>query len=281
MEKYNLTKQEQKNLLIVFGFCCLILAGLLILHPVDALSQFNTSQPGERNPGDLFEFTMENVSGQEDVTHHFTVYSSRLLNINQSYLYWSVLNGQWLNQTPEKGKKWLFVWVEDYTDGATIWPYDTKYFLISLWGNTTINPEPIPMEDLAHRPDKHLNPVMIESVTFGHPVSRDYAYFGDPYGWKDGYYQPRIEPGKSNALSGWILYQVPEKANLKDLQVVGWFMNRGTAYWNLAARNITQVTLTTAPVFTETEISIIQRIGENPNLNPDPVIETKGGRKRA
>jgi hypothetical protein len=262
-------KENRKSWLIWLGLACIIVLGLLILtgQPASAMEQFNTSQPGERNRGDLFEFTMHNVSGtQEDVTHHFTVYSAKMLRENQTpYSYWSVANGQWLNQTPEKGKKWLFIWVEDWIEGTPVWGYEQDRFIVWVWGNTTINPEPVQMEDLARsRKSKHLNPAIISEVS-GHPIPKGYSYFRDPYGWKDGYLQPRIEPGESNAWSGWIIYQVPEKAKLKDIQVAGWFMNYGTAYWNLVPREVVQVIQTPAPApEIPGTLQVVERVGERP-----------------
>lgn len=257
----------------------IIIVGILIIwaQPVLALDQANTTT--ELNREDLFTFTMNNVGGsQENVTHHFTVYSSRLMQENESYHYWSVLEGQMLNQTPDKGKKWLFVWVEDYIEGATTWPYEINRFSAWVWGNTTIPAEPVQMEDFTRRADKHLKPAAIEGVSYGHPVPRDYSWFGDPYGWKDGFYQPRIEPGKSNAWSGWIKFQVPEKASLEDIQIAGWFLNYGTAYWNLVPRSIGQVQeipTVTAKVTPQITGQAIDRIGERPGSE---IIE---GRKRA
>ena len=274
-------KTKWRDRLIYLGLACFIVAGLLILfHPASALEQFNASQPGERNIEDLFEFTMHNVSATPaQVTHHVTIYSSKLLQENQTpYLYWSVAYGQYFNQTPDKGKKWLFVWVRDWIDDIPVWEYDQDQFIVWVWGNTTINPEPVQMEDQTrNRLTKHINPAIIEGVSFGHPLPREYAGYGDPYGWKDGFAEPRIEPGQSNAWSGWIKYQVPEKATLQDIQVAGWFMNYGTPYWNLVPRNITQV----LPIPAATVITIqvpqqqaVDRTGERPGA------AVMGGRQR-
>lgn len=275
-------KKDFQIYMIKVGSICVFFAVLIFfisLYPVDALP-FNASQPGERNPGDPYQFTMHNVSGTyENVTHHITVYSSKLFPKNQSYQYWSVLYGQWMNQTPEKNKKWLFVWVEDYTEGATTWSYEKDRFTVWIWGNTTIPAEPVQLEDHTSYPDKHKGPAIIQGVTYGHTVSRDYSWFGDPYGWRDGYIQPRVEPGRSNAWSGWIRYQVPDGAMLQDLQLAGWFDNFGSVQWNLVKKNITPVTVT--PGLTITPVQLIKRINENSNVNPVVTQEETNGRNRA
>jgi hypothetical protein len=265
---------------ITIGLVLLIIAGLLLIFnsPVLALEQFNASMPGERNTGDPFEFTMQNASGQENVTHHFTVYSSKLYDPNQNYLYFSVYFGQWLNQTPEKGKKWLFIWIEDWIDGSPTWAYGEDQFKVWVYGNLTVNPEPVQMQDMKARQGEKLKPAIIDGVTYGHPVNwRDHNYYGDPYGWRDGIEMPYIQTGKSNSWSGWIKYQVPDSAELKDIRVAGWFLNHGTAYWNLVATNFSQAAATPTPAgVTQTPVQQdVERISDRPGA---PVID---GRIRA
>ena len=281
-EKYETQiKERRKSNLIFFGLACIIVFGLLVIlgQPAQALGQFNASMPGERNIGDLFEFIMNNVSGQENVTHHFTVYSSKLYDINQSYEYWSVSSGQWLNQSPEKGKRWLFIWVEDWTDGSPTWAYDKDRFTVWVNGNLTVNPEPIQMQDIKARQGEKLKPAIIEGVTYGHPVNwRNHNYYGDPYGWRDGIEMPYIQTGKSNSWSGWIKYQVPDSAELKDIRVAGWFLNHGTAYWNLVATNFSQVTATPTPAAGGIQIPVQQDVERRSDQPGAPVID---GRIRA
>jgi hypothetical protein len=222
--------------------------------------------PGERNTGDPFIFTMQNVSGQENVTHHITVYGSKLIGNDTPYQYWSVSFGQWLNQTPEKDKRWLFIWVEDWIDGSPTWSFDQSRFNIWIWGNTTIKPEAVHLQDLAAQKGKKLSPAIIEGVTYGSNVKwRDYNYYGDPYGWRDGIEMPYIQTGKSNSWSGWIKYQVPSAAELKDIRVAGWFMNHGTAYWNLVDVSFVQVAPTPIPAPTiRPDQQVVNRVSDQP-----------------
>lgn len=284
MEKYDLTEQEKRNWSIAAGVVCFIIVGLILIgtQPVQAIEQFNASQPGERNPGDLFQFTMQNVSGTyESVTHHWTVTTSLLFEKEVPYHYWSIKYGQWFNTSPENGKRWLFVWVGDYTEGGTTWPYDIDQFTIWIWGNTTIKAEPVQLEDLSSWDDKHRGPAIIEGVTYRHIAPGDFNYYGDPYGWRDGYFVPRLEPGKSNALTGFIAFQIPAAARLQDLQVSGWFMNFGGARWNLIARNITQETIAPEIPLVISPTKAIERRNENPNVITTVTPDQKNGRHRA
>lgn len=273
-------KDSTKNLCILTILLIIIIGGLLFIAQAQAIGQFNASIPGERNEGDLFEFTMNNVSGQESVTHHFTVYSSKLYDRNQSYQYWSVYSGQWQNQTPEKGKRWLFVWVEDWIEGTPTWPYDASRFTAWIGNNLTVNPEPVQLQDMKAVQGRKLSPAIIQGVTYGQPVGwREHNYYGDPYGWRDGIQMPYITTGKSNSWSGWITYQIPENAELADIRVSGWFLNHGTAYWNLIERNFTQ----TAPVTVEAVGIVIpnrqapvERVSDSGAVRQDIIGRSRG-----
>ena len=277
LPRYEPLGQQSRQNLITIGLLLVIIAGLLFLfgQPAAALNQ---SIPGERNTDEWFEFTMHNVSGQEDVTHHITVYGSKLLPADEPYQYWSEYFGQNLNQTPENGKRWLFVWVEDWTEGTPTWPYDASRFNAWIWGNTTVQPETVQVQDVKPKQGLRVKPAIIQGVTYGANVKwRDHNYYGDPYGWRDGIEMPYIQTGKSNSWSGWIKYQVPDNATLEDIQVSGWFLNHGTCYWNIIPRSFVQVEPTPVPALTAVPISgeVISRTSDRPG---SPVIE---GRERA
>lgn len=235
--------------MIYLGLAAIIIFWLIFLmdYQADAL-QFNESIAGERNTDDWFVFTMHNVSGQEDVTHHITVYGSKMLDADQPYQYWSEYFGRNLNQTPDIDKKWLFIWVEDWIEGTPVWPYDQNRFNVWIWGNLSVTPEPVQLQDIKARQSRKLQPAIIQGITYGSRVEwRDHNYYGDPYGWRDGFQMPYIVTGKSNSWSGWIKYQVPVAAELQDIQVLGGFSNYGTPYWNLVDRDVIQVEQTSTP----------------------------------
>ena len=139
IDYHNLDQKKKKDYYVYIGLAVMMIFWLLVLmdYQADAL-QFNESIPGERNTEDWFTFTMHNVSGQEDVTHHVTVYGSKLMDPDEPYQYWSEYFGQTLNQTPDKGKRWLFIWAEDWIEGCPTWSFDQSHFIVWAWGNTTI-----------------------------------------------------------------------------------------------------------------------------------------------
>lgn len=278
-ENYNSqVKRQWKDRAVYIGLAAMMIFWLLVLmgYQADA-KEFNTSIPGERNTEDWFTFTLHNVSGQEDVTHHITVYGARLLPAGEPYQYWSEYFGQTLNQTPDKDKRWLFVWVEDWIEGTPIWPFDQSRFNAWIWGNTTIPAEPVQLQDIKPKQGMKLKPATISGVTYGANVQwRQHNYYGDPYGWRDGIEMPYIQTGKSNSWSGWIKYQVPAAAELQDIQVSGWFLNHGLCYWNLLDREVVQVIQTPTPAPTPGPVrEVFSRYSDRPGA---PVID---GRERA
>ena len=278
VDYHNLEQKKKKDYYVYIGLAILMIFWLLVLMDYQAdAKEFNTSLPGERNTEDWFTFTMHNVSGQEDVTHHVTVYGSKLMDPDEPYQYWSEYFGQTLNQSSENGKRWLFVWVEDWIEGTPIWPFDQSSYIVWIWGNLTVKPEAVQLQDIAARQGKKLSPAIIPGITYGNPVNwREHNYYGDPYGWRDGIEMPYIQTGKSNGWSGWLKYQVPSAAELQDIQVAGWFYNHGTPYWNLVDREFVQVEPTPTPAPTQAPVrEVVERMSDRPGA---PVID---GRIRA
>jgi hypothetical protein len=253
-------------------FLLLVMLAIVFIfsHPVQA-ADLNFSLPGLRNIGDPYIFTMSNVSGTyASVTHHMEVYAVRMMEKNQTpYQYYSPVWGTYFNQTPDPGKKWIFVYVEDWTEGTSYWGYEQDYFKLSVWGNQTIKPEPVQMEDYSTKIKGSIKPADILQTrgTF-----RGHSYFNQPYGWTDGIKSPRLETLESNAWSGYIKYQVPEKAELDDITVMMSAINK-TVSWSLSPREIVQVqpALTVQPVRTMNQTAYTQpdRVGDSPG---SPVV---------
>jgi hypothetical protein len=223
-------------------FLCIIAAILLVL-PVSAYypdslypigGKYNATVPGERNAGQWYEWQIINVSGYADVKYHFTIYDAE---IKDSYEYRSDAWGQWWTETPNPGKKFLFVWVCGWSEGTTWWGWGQDRFFAWVKG-TTLKPEDVKYSDIGkvYRGGGSSNEVppytikgFEDRITFpGFPNCGDEAY-----GYKEGIALERMEPAKSNAWSGYIIYQVPSDTKLKDIQIAGWFGYFGTAYWNL------------------------------------------------
>jgi len=231
----------------------LLIAAVLLIAPASAyypdvvipsssgfLPAFNASFPGERNAGQWYEFRIDNVSGLADVKYHFTVYDAQ---IRDSYEYRSDAWGQWWTETPAPGKKFLFVWICGYSEGTTWWGWGADRFALWIDG-VSIASEPVIVSDIGkvNRGDSWSAKVPPRTIRFMENRSsyQDFTYSQDAYGYREGIEQGRMEPGKSNAMNGYLIFQVPRNSNLKDIQVAGWFGYFGTATWNLKPVPFTQ-----------------------------------------
>ena len=197
------------------------------------LPEYNATFTGERNAGQWYEFSINNVSGDRDVKYHFTVYDAEIKN---SYEYRSDAWGQWWNETPARGNKFLFVWIVGYSEGTSWDGWEAEWFY--LWDNgRQINQEPIIESDIGKVNKGGMWTSRVPPRTIRFIENRmsylDFPYSQDAYGYQDGLVMNRMEPGISNAWNGYIIYQIPKTSELKDMQILGWFGYHGTAIWNL------------------------------------------------
>nr|WP_321352497.1 hypothetical protein [uncultured Methanoregula sp.] len=209
-----------------------------LLSPVAGSTlQYNESYTGERNAGQWFTFELINASGLADVKYHFTVADAE---IKTSYQYRSDAWAQWRNQTPDPGKKFLFVWICGYSEGTSWIGWGASHFAAWIDGET-IAPEEVQYSDIGRVrrgagwsdivPPRTIRFLENKTELPGFPDMADEAY-----GFKEGLEQTRMIPGKSNAYYGYLIYQIPAKYEMKDIQIAGWFGYYGTAIWNLSPR---------------------------------------------
>ena len=227
----------------------LIIAACLVVIPASALyhdtlylgeGKYNESFPGERNAGQWYTFHLNNASGLADVDYHFTIVDAE---IRKSYQYRSDAWGQWWNETPDPGTKFLFVWICGYSEGTSWIGWGSDRFAAWVDGQT-IQADPVVVSDIGkiRRGGAFTDKVPPRTIAGMENKSAlpGFAYASDAYGFKDGIELSRMEPGKSNAFYGYLIYRIPEKAELKDIQIAGWFGYYGTAIWNLQPKMYTQ-----------------------------------------
>jgi hypothetical protein len=232
---------------IPFFLVALLLIGILAQMPVHAAGEilgsspaatFNATVPGERNLGQVFTWSIQNVSNRADVTYHFNVYAWRLIGLN--YTYYSPAWGRWFTADSRPEFQYLAIWVRAWSEGTTCWGYGPDRFNIWAWGNRTIIPEPVHLEDVAVKiGSDHFRPVVIRELE-NRTLPNGTILTTEWFGWEDGQELTRIEPGTSNAWDGVSLYQVPVAAGPEDLQVAGWFGYFGTPIWYLTPHEIKQ-----------------------------------------
>lgn len=234
-------RRLSKIKLIVYLSLILLMVSFWILVPAEASEvQFNTTIAGDRNMGQEYSWTVNNVSGLADVHYHYNVYDYRV--IGKTYEYHSPAWGTWFNKSADPGKKYLAVWVRGWLEGTAWYGWDQDRFMVWAWDNWTIKPEPVHMQDVElrkHGSGRRLPAVIRELENRTATLERG-LLTSERYGWKDENQMERMEPGRSNAFEGVILYQIPEAAQVEDLRVAGWFGYYGTVIWHLSNITIDQ-----------------------------------------
>jgi hypothetical protein len=263
---------------ILFSLLTLfLLIGLTALPAAAEQVRFNESVPGPRNLGQYFTWTMENVSGTyASSIYHYTVYDYK--EIGDHYSYWSVNWGQWFNETPEHGKKFVAVWVRGWMEGTTYFGWGQDRF--NLWVNgQTIPADPVKLQDIeigsytgagrkesvgtaatssgcapTPAPVQNQNantgsgwsrtgrwlPVVIQQVEYLKANNERGRLTTERFGWKDENEYTRMEPGWSAKYDGFLIYQVPVNSSPEGMSIAGNFRNYGTAIWHLTNTTITQ-----------------------------------------
>ncbi|MFA4859164.1 hypothetical protein [Methanoregula sp.] len=220
-------------------FTLVLLLSVLIL-PVMASEEipFNSTISGDRNIEQVYTWQVQNVSGLADIGYHFEVYDYRDLGSN--YTYWSKAWGKWEKHYATPGTRFIAVWVNGWTEGTTWIGWGPDRFNMWIWGNTTIKPLPTHLQDMPITyGSERYRPVVIAELE--NRTRQDGSWLpSEWYGFKDGQELDRAEPGLSNSVNGFILYEVPVIAKIPDLRVAGWFGYYGTAIWYLTPQKIIQ-----------------------------------------
>jgi len=149
--------------------------------------------------------------------------------------------GSVVHQEAQPGKKYIAVWVRGWTEGTSWLGWGQDRFPLWIWGNTTIFPESVQLQDLSIRygSDRKL-PAVIKEIENRTASTERGLLTTERYGWKDEHELNRVEPGRSNAFDGYLLYQIPTEAQPEDIRIAGWFGYWGTAVWHLTRTEIRQ-----------------------------------------
>lgn len=164
----------------------------------------------------------------EDLRVWTTVYDYKFLPI---FRYYSVSWARNLKENPEPGKKFLFIFVNMYSDADDARPYlyPKEHWIAQV-------------EDRLYYPEDVIDPTLRITDLDN---SWDYAHVQSPkpYGYKiiqeagtgiiRAEKQEILYSGRSNAADGYIIYQVPEYADETNTKILARFGNQGEGIWEL------------------------------------------------
>jgi len=151
--------------------------------------------------------------------------------INDTYEWHNDKDNRYYVEKPRAGNKFLFVFVQMQNKGDyRVWFPDSGK--ISVYYNGVMY-----TEDTSHyKPDKgedeEATPVEVKEVMYYHKLNGD-EYVED-FGFSHGTELAYLYPGTSNAVDGYIVYQVPQSLVPEETYVLIPFNAQDSGIWKLA-----------------------------------------------
>lgn len=192
--------------------------------------------PGQRWEGQWFQWWRKDVQGingegKKDLNVGVIVYRHAFLDY---YTWYNNAIGNYYLQRPPKGYRYFVVWVHEEMIGNTtefdpsMWVMDE--FSLQYGLSTTTH-------EIEHNP---VNRILefdnyrdyYNTVTAG-PFGYQIIYTGNSPA-TGGYTALEIgwlRMGEGNAIDGYLIFEVPEKTQLEDIQFLGNFATFGSAWW--------------------------------------------------
>jgi len=182
--------------------------------------------------------TPEPFPGALSLKEWFTYNEGKYASKATVYRYW--INGtyQWHNtdnryytQRPKPGNKYLFVYVTIVNLGTLAYPYPKSNMIFVHYGGNVYSVDPSHyLPDKAG--DRKATPVEIEEIQ----QQSDFfnMEFVEDYGYSHGTTSDFVYPGQSNAIDGYLIYEVPESLTPDTTHVEIVFDGEDRAVWKLA-----------------------------------------------
>jgi hypothetical protein len=192
------------------------------------------------NMSEWYTIQRNDVSGQKDLILNTTVYRIReYMNFYTWEWYWGGPtdgSADWVN-LPQKGNKFVFIWVCEYMDGSnqtydpSFWGRDYEHFRLQV--NNTV------YQNIMHKVDMTA-PIRefeylydygdtVRTGPFGMRVVQDLGtgkYTAEPMSF--------MRMGFSNREDGWIIFEVPKETKLSEIMIIGDFGHLAKpAYWSV------------------------------------------------
>jgi hypothetical protein len=191
--------------------------------------------PGQRSRGQWYKWYRPEVSGLKDLQVGIVMYRHAFLD---RYTWFNPSAGNYFTQRPNPGNRYFAVWVHEEMIGETpsedpsFWAFDDRAFglqvrdeLFTSEMNKTYNPI-VRIKEFDELTDYYDT---ITAPPFGYYIR--YTGTNPETGGFAAEKLSFLRMGKGNAHDGFILYEVPREAQLRDMQLLGEFGTFGSAAW--------------------------------------------------
>jgi len=151
--------------------------------------------------------------------------------INDTYQWHNDMDNHYYPQLPKAGNKYLFVYVVIVNIGTTAYPYPKSNRIYVHYNGTMYTVDPS-----HYLPDKATNreATPVEILEVEHQSDFFNAERVEDYGYSHGTTSDFITPGQSNAIDGYLIYEVPESLTPEKTYVDIIFDGEDRAAWKLA-----------------------------------------------
>jgi hypothetical protein len=206
-----------------------------VTSPVETFLRLHSSVPANSTNGSLTGPTSVVLNFKED--YHFgndtrwnsvaTVYR---IWINDSYRWFSPDDNRYYNKTAPAGKKYLFVFVSMVDTGKDRAPLPQQSNMYLLYDDVISSSDPshfLPTKN----PDSSPKVVRIAEVEWS--KKRFDTEYVEDFGYSHGQRLGYINPGVSNAVDGYIIYEVPESLKPENAYLAIVMPESDIAIWKL------------------------------------------------
>lgn len=197
----------------------------------------NEYESGVRKIKRPFSWFREDVSGTKDMSVHVTAYNYRVMNF---YNWFNPQDYKYYKQFASENNKYVFVFIQIYMDDiigqdSRMWLPDEKHYALQV--NSRLY-YPIEFQ-------KQLRIKELEE-TFNLNDDSRVSYYGTLRTYKKGHIETAGETtenltylygGKSNAVDGYLVYEIPENTTDEELILTASFNAFGNSAWILKPQN--------------------------------------------
>jgi hypothetical protein len=167
--------------------------------------------------------------GKGTVESQATVYK---FWVNDTYQWHNDMDARWYTQKPRAGKKYLLVFVNMVNRGTTrVW-YPKAESIVLHYDGMGYSPDPTHYIPEKSGGNLEATPVEIREVQY-YPKQFGAEYVED-FGLSHGTKSDFVYPGESNAIDGYIIYEVPSSLTADKSYVEIAFNSQDRAVWRLA-----------------------------------------------
>ncbi|OPY39350.1 MAG: hypothetical protein A4E35_00121 [Methanoregula sp. PtaU1.Bin051] len=151
--------------------------------------------------------------------------------INGTYQWHNDMDNHYYTQSPKAGNKYLFIYAAIVHTGTTAYPYpkSSRIYVYYNGSRYTVDPSHY-LPDKAE--DRDATPIEI------YELEQQYDLFNaervEDYGYSHGTTSDFIYPGQSNAIDGYLIYEVPASLTPDKTYVEIVFDSDDRAVWKLA-----------------------------------------------